>query len=266
MPAKISFSKAAKILITCASVSLLFTLLARGLSLYGIIDMVLARSFLATAWFVAVVGAYVSDYLRYRSRKRAIATMLLVSVVGGSSLIWLDGYAARKKTKMDARAQPPLLRTPGPQIPIIKTPSPREMDVTTTGPCSNIQMRVKNQASISCTPPPLKLHWTTSLLAASDNFQYRKAVIVTGNVALKPVSLIIVCNQEIKEVSPVGYMVRPDFGVTQQNNKIGLVYYENPPLAAGVSLTIMISAANPFSVLDVRRAVIKPHKNAADPQ
>jgi hypothetical protein len=266
MPAEPPLRKVAKILITCASASVFFTLLALGLSLYGIIDTALARSFMATAWLVAVVGVCVSDYLCYRSRTHVIATMLLVAVVGGSSLIWLDGYAARKKTKMDARAQPPLLRAPGPQIPIIKTPSPREMDSTTTGPCSNMQIRVKNHASINCTPPPLKLHWTTRLLAASDNFQYRQAVIVTGDVALKPVSLIIVCNQEIKEVSPVGYMIRPDFGVTQQSNKIGLVYYENPPLAPGVSLTIMISAANPFSVLDVRRAVIKPNTNAADPQ
>jgi hypothetical protein len=266
MPAKISFGKVAKILITCASLVLLFTLLAQGLSLYGIIDMALARFFMATAWLVAVMGVWVSGYLSCRSRKHVIATVLLVAVVGGSSLIWLDGYAARKKTKMDARAQPPLLRAPGPQIPIIETPSPREMDGTTTGPCSNIQIRAKNHASINCTPPPLKLHWTTRLLAASDNFQYRQAVIVTGNVTLKPVSLIIVCNQEIKEVSPVGYMIRPDFGVTQQSNKIGLVYYENPPLTPGVSLTIMISAANPFSVLDVRRAVIKPNTNAADPQ
>jgi hypothetical protein len=266
MPAKIPLRKVAKILITCASVSLFFALLAQGLSLYGIIDMALARSFMATAWLIAVVGVRVSEYVCYRSRKHVIATTLLVAVVGGGSLIWLDGYAARRKTKMDARAQPPLLRAPGPQIPIVKTPSPREMDSTMTGPCSNIQIRAKNQASINCTPPPLKLHWTTSPLAASDSFQYRQAVIVTGNVALKPVSLIVVCNQEIKEVSPIGYMIRPDFGVSQQSNKIGLVYYENPPLAPGVGLTIMISAANPFSVLDVRRAVIKPRKNAADPQ
>jgi hypothetical protein len=266
MPAEPPLRKVAKILIACASASVFFTLLALGLSLYGIIDTALARSFMATAWLVAVVGVCVSDYLCYRSRRHVITTTLLLGVVGGGSLIWLDGYAARKKTKMDARAQPPLLRAPGPQIPIIKRPSPREMDSTRTGPCSNIQIRAKNQESINCTPPPLRLHWTTSPLAASDKFQYRQAVIVTGNVALKPVSLIVVCNHEIKEVAPIGYMIRPDFGVTQQSNKIGLVYYENPPLTPGVSLTIMISAANPFSVLDVRRAVIKPNTNAADPQ
>lgn len=260
MPAKNPFRKVAKILIPCASVSLFLTLLARGLCLYGIIDMALARSFMATAWLVAVVGGCVSDYLCYRSREHVIATTLLAAVVGGGGLIWLDGYAARKKTKIDARVQQPLLRASGPQIRLIKTP------FTTTGPCSNIQIRAKNQASNNCTPPLLKLHWTTSPLAASDNFQYRQAVTVTGNVALKPVSLIVVCNQEIKEVSPIGYMIRPDFGVTRQSNKIGLVYYENPPLAAGVRLTIMISAAYPFSVLDVRRAVIKPRKNAAVPQ
>ena len=59
-------------------------------------------------------------------------------------------------------------------------------------------------------------------------------------------------------------MFKPDFAVTQQSNKIGYVYYESPALPPGVDLAITVSSTNPFSVLDVRQAIIEPRTNVAD--
>jgi len=135
----------------------------------------------------------------------------------------------------------------------------------TTGPCSIVQNGgTGNTAASTCTPPPLKLAWTSRSLHSDNRFQYRNMVTVTANIAFQPVSLIVICDQEIKDISAAGLMYKPDFAVTQQSNKIGYVYYESPALAPGVDLAITVSSTNPFSVLDVRQEIIKPRKNVAD--
>ena len=128
---------------------------------------------------------------------------------------------------------------------------------------SNGQQGGITAGTINLGPPPLKLDWTAKPLT-SDKFQYAQQVTVTANVAFQPVSLVIECDQEIKDVAPSGIMFRPDFGITQQSNKIGYVYYESPSLAPGVKLSIGVFRTNPFSILDVRPAAITPRKNMAD--
>lgn len=118
--------------------------------------------------------------------------------------------------------------------------------------------------TINLESPPLKLEWTANPLQPDEKFQYRETVNVTTNIVFQPVSLIVICDQEIKDITAMGLMYRADFAVTQQDNKIGYVYYESPALVPGVGLTITVSSTNPFSVLGVRQAVIKPRKNAAD--
>jgi hypothetical protein len=83
---------------------------------------------------------------------------------------------------------------------------------------SNGQQGGITAGTINVGPPPLRLDWTTSP-ATNGRFPYAQQVIVTANVAFQPVSLIIVCDQEIKEVSPKGFMIRSDSGVTQQSNQ-----------------------------------------------
>jgi len=128
---------------------------------------------------------------------------------------------------------------------------------------SNGQQGGITAGTINVGAPPLKLEWTVKPLA-SDRFQHAQQVTVTANVAFQPVSLVIECDQEIEDVEPSGIMFRPDAGITQQSNKIGYVYYESPPLAPGVKLTIGVFSKSPFSILDVRPAAITPRKNVAD--
>ena len=80
---------------------------------------------------------------------------------------------------------------------------------------------------------------------------------VTPNVAFQPVSLAIICDQEIKEVAAYGMTVRPYFNLAADNNKMGLIYYEAPPLGPGVELTIHAFSDNPFKVVDVMPAKIQ---------
>jgi len=118
--------------------------------------------------------------------------------------------------------------------------------------------------TINVDTPPLKLEWTVSPFEPNEQFKYRQSVTVKGNVAFNPVSFVVVCDQEIKDVSVGGLMIRSDFGITAQSNKIGYVYYENPPLPPGVALRVIVSSTNPFSVLRVEPAQIQPRRNAAD--
>jgi hypothetical protein len=113
-------------------------------------------------------------------------------------------------------------------------------------------------------PPPLELKWTSEDAPATVEYPYAKTVVVRSNQIFSPVSLIVICSAEIKLVSPGGFMTRPDFGVTQQSNRIGYVYYESPPLAPGVPLSIGIAGQVPFKIEDVKPANIQPRKNVLD--
>lgn len=118
--------------------------------------------------------------------------------------------------------------------------------------------------TVNVDTPPLKLNWVTAPSAPTEKFAYAQRVTVTPNVAFNPVSFDIICDAEIKEVDPHGQMIRPDFGITAQNNRIGYVYYENPPLPPGAGLTVGVYSTNPFSIVDVKPAVIAPRRNTAD--
>jgi hypothetical protein len=137
----------------------------------------------------------------------------------------------------------------------------------TQGPCSsNQQGGTGNQSNINCVPPPLQLDWSAKPTTnAGNNWDYNQLVTVKANVDFHPVSFVIVCDQEIKDVSPGGvFLGTKDWGVTQQSNKIGFVYYDNPSLAPGVPLIITVSSDKPFSVLEVKPANIQPRKSAWD--
>ncbi len=124
---------------------------------------------------------------------------------------------------------------------------------------------------INVDTPPLKLKWTSSPLSEEalpsisegspqKRFKYGQEVIVTPNVAFQPVSLAIICDQGIKEVEAYGAMFRSHFSLAAESNKIGLIYYEAPPLGPGVELTIHAFSDNPFKVVDVRPAKINQRK------
>jgi hypothetical protein len=99
----------AKIIIGSAALSLFFTLLSPVLSLYGLIDKWLARTFMCFAWLVLVVGVLVSDYLCHKSKKHIVAVTLVVAVIVAVTLFWLDSYANKKRAEQEAanRLPPP---------------------------------------------------------------------------------------------------------------------------------------------------------------
>jgi hypothetical protein len=105
-------------------------------------------------------------------------------------------------------------------------------------------------------PPPLKLTWSVVPGEATAKFPYRQNVTVKTNVDFHPVSVAVICDGEINQIQAYGAMFFPHFGITKESNKIGYIYYENPPLAPGVSLEISVDSMKPFSVVDVRQANI----------
>jgi hypothetical protein len=108
-------------------------------------------------------------------------------------------------------------------------------------------------------PPPLKLTWTVGPYTDNGPNLYSKLITVTANVVLYPVSLAVICDQEVKKVEVFGVQYNAIVKPAQQDNKVAIVYYDNPPLAAGTELQIAVYSANPFSVLDVKRLnLIKP--------
>jgi len=150
-----------------------------------------------------------------------------------------------------------------------KTPTPQpapgsivctDLTQSNCGPNGTINVTVDT--------PPLNPTWSAES-KSSDNpsLPYRQDVTVTPNVQWQPVSFIVICSDEIKDVNPLGFfMGKKDWGVTQQSNKIGFVYFDNPPLAARTSMLVVVSSDKPFRVIDVKPAQIAPRRNVMDPQ
>lgn len=119
--------KIAKVFIASEALALFLTFVSQALTLYGLIDISVARICLVLAWVIAVLGVLASDYLRGKSWKQILVVTALVGLIVGSGLVRLDRYATHKKAEQEAISRPPSAPhtvAPPPSIPIIKTPLP----------------------------------------------------------------------------------------------------------------------------------------------
>lgn len=172
--------KVVRISLGSAVVSLFLTLVVAALAIYGIINISAARIILVLAGLVSIAGIVTSDYVGDKSRKHVAVVLLISLLVIGGGLFWLDNWATRKRTEMDALTAPSKPISPSATVaqptPTSKSEPTPEQRATqsskpkssnssgannsgsvggniTTGPCSNVQMGgTGNSASTNCGP------------------------------------------------------------------------------------------------------------------
>jgi hypothetical protein len=190
---------------------------------------------------------------------------VLVGVVFVAQGLAYENLSARPTT---------LLRVPAPPAPIIqvtethKRPAGPKTEQSQSGhdniqsgpitqaPCSALQQGGSgNEASINCEPPPLKLNWSVEAMPPNDKFSNRQRISVISNVDFHPVSFVIVCDHDIKAVDVFGVFSGANaWGIMPGRANIGYVYFDNPSLAPGVPLRVLVSADKPFNILRVQQA------------
>src|SRR6266852_2324393 len=162
----------------CAISSLVVGLVLAGLGASGVVTMQITQALFWLAFGISVVAAPLATWLIYPSLKHVVGAFVVIAVIVGGGLWWLDKWLTLKKAEQDALNHPPppiLTSAPRPSVPMAKTPKPKPMPVPqvtieqhgqgnggvggsiTTAPCSNVQVGgVGNQATVNCAPPS---HW-----------------------------------------------------------------------------------------------------------
>ncbi len=111
-------------------------------------------------------------------------------------------------------------------------------------------------AGVVVDTPPLKITWTVheSVSDKPADFPYAQQVRVSVNTLYTPVSLAIICDSEIGEISVYGALLNFTSGISEKH--IAFFKYSSPVLTPEEPLTIQIRAKQPFLVKDVQRAKI----------
>jgi hypothetical protein len=160
---------------------------------------------------------------------------------------------ATEKPEPKPSPKPRSSKNPVPASPVL--PPPPVTQTCTGSNCIGVNNGSATQSIIVDTPP-LKLAWSVVADQPTGGFPYRQTVTVKTNVDFHPVSLVVMCSEEIKNIQAYGVFNSPRFGITKDSKKVGYIYYENPPLAPGVPLVISVDSASPFSVVDVQAAIL----------
>jgi len=96
------------------------------------------------------------------------------------------------------------------------------------------------------------LTWSQESKPSQDaNHPYYKELHVTPNVEWHPVSIAVFCSGEIKVIAPYGVLLGADAFVTDQSNKIGYVFVQDPAVAPSETFVVGIFSDKPIDVLSV---------------
>jgi hypothetical protein len=274
------------VVLSSAIFSLIVTFVVSGINSSGLIGVELTHAYFWLAFGLAVATAPTAAYLIWKSFKFATICLVATVVVMGGGLWHLDSWLTLKKAQQDAANQPPSpLHTsaPPPSVPIIKTLVPHnpipvkpqqdnsvhvehggKIEMQSSGDCSpNI---VGGSNSVNCGPPPLVMQWAVrdidppNLPEDKHTFKYEKQITVSVNQVYTPISVGVVCSDEIGEID--GHVMgkethfAPMFGTDRDNKKVGFVYWEGTPAGPDRPLFILVWSDTPLSILAVRQAKI----------
>jgi hypothetical protein len=148
-----------------------------------------------------------------------------------------------KKTEEKSATQPP------------QVPSPQSQTCVGSNCVGNNYGTLLQQIG----PPPLALTFSVEPGKPTENERYVEMVTIRTNVEFHPVSIGIIADGPMENVSAFGTFFSPNWGISRDDAKIAYVYFENPSLAPDTPLVVRISSSKPFTVIQVRKAnLIKP--------
>jgi len=225
------------------------------------------------SWFgIALVILGVWQLVEWLIDKKAPVPIWLRLLAFGALLF----FAQASVYKRLSENPPTILHVQAPPPPIVQVTEPSkpakakpeqnqsghdnvQSGSITQGPCSNLQLGGSNNSQGgNCEAPPLKLDWSVAAIPPTDGFSNSQMLSVKPNVDFHPVSFIIVCDQDIKAVNPGGvFFGYQSSGITKESNRVGYVYFDNPSLAAGVALQVVVSSDKQFKILNVVQHAIK---------
>jgi hypothetical protein len=221
-----------------------------GFLVYPIIHFIPSRKFQIPALVLMIVSVSMFGWREWP--RRAEVTHNLPGSGQPSTVAHENPPSVTQEPKPTSNPKPASnsrrAKTRPPENPV---PPPPVTQACSGSNCIGNNYGSATQAIIVATPP-LKLTWSAIRDEPAGDFPYRQTVTVKATAEFHPVSLAVICDEEIKKIQAYGVFNYSRFGIAKESNKIGYIYYENPPLAPGVPLVISVDSTKPFSVVDVK--------------